>query len=213
MHRVSVARLAREGKISGLVRGANGRFRVSDQEAVLRWIGDKLKAQRYRFRGLQCVKNEDVLKDNFRALAFAKDPSRGAVNEEVVRTLEEERRTLLSGKVAQVETCSTADIARMLGVTVQTVRNRARNNQIPGVVKTGRAFRFDRAKVEAYCADKSHHTKVAPSRRVSNAIERLQRAVTAVEELSRREGLKGYRPSLQRIADQTERLLAAAFRQ
>jgi ribosomal protein S14 len=201
MHRVSVARLARQGKIPGLERAANGRFKVFDRETVFQWVGAASKKQRHRFRGVQSEPVEVGLKRIRRALAFEKDPSRGPAHEATIHRYEEQERALQSGAVAQVKTCSTADIARTLGVTPQTVRNRARNNRIPGVTKTGRSFRFDQAKAEAYSADKSHHTKLAPSRRISNAIERLERAVTALEEFSEGEGLKGYHPSIQRIAN------------
>jgi ribosomal protein S14 len=201
MHRVSVARLARQGKIPGLERGSKGRFKVFDREAVFRWIGGTSEKQRHRFRGVQPEPAEVDLRKIRQALAFEKDPCRGQPHEATIRRYEEEERALQAGEVAQSETYSTDDIARKLGVTPQTVRNRARNNQIPGVVKTGRAFRFDRAKAEMYSADRSHHTKLAPSRRASNAIERLEKAVTALQELSKGQGLKGYRPSLKRIAD------------
>jgi hypothetical protein len=207
MHRGSVARLAGQGKIPGLLRGDNGRFRVSDFTALQKWTADVAEAQRHRFRGVQS--GLDPLKRIRCAIAFEKDPSRGKPHEATLRKLEEEERALLVGKVPEGETYSTADIARMLGLTSQSVRNRARKGRIPGVVKTGKTFRFERAKIDSYCADRSHYTKEPRSRRVSDAIGRLERAVMALQELSKGDGLTGHRPALQRVADKLNEVICS----
>ena len=199
MHRVSVARLARHGRIPGLIRGSNGRFNVTDLAKVKTWATEAADHQLRRYANTQ--PDRDEIKNLNWTISFARNRGSGPVNEAFVREAELKRDALLRADGASVESYSSGELARRLGISVQTVRNRAKHGRIPGVIRTGRSFRFEKVKADRYCQDLSHRTKEAPSRQVSIVVERLQRDAKKLRELSVRFGIDGFRAQLRDIVE------------
>ena len=170
---------------------------VADLAKVNAWATEAADHQQRRYANTQ--PDSDEIKYLNRTISFAHDWGDGPVNEAFVREAELKRDALLRAGGASVESYSSGELASRLGISVQAVRNRAKHRKIPGVIRTGRSFQFEKAKADKYCQDLSHGNKQAPSRRVSNVVERLQRNTKELCDLSAKFGVDGFRPQLRDI--------------
>jgi excisionase family DNA binding protein len=137
VHRVSFARLARTSGIPGLVRTASDRWRLGDSQAFEEFV-EKYKAK----IGTRCARLARFNGDRHSALTSAIRfyRNRFPSDQQIPAQCEREIERLRSPGIG--ESYTTTEVAKLMGVSSQTVRNR--RNGIPGAKVVGQRLRFEK---------------------------------------------------------------------
>jgi hypothetical protein len=137
VHRVSFARLARTSGIPGLVRTASNRWKLGDSQAFEEFV-EKYKAK----IGARCARLATFNGNRQSALtsAIRFHRKRFPSDQQIPAQCEKEIKRLRSPGIG--ESYTTTEMAKLLGVSSQTVRNRRYG--IPGAKVVGQRLRFEK---------------------------------------------------------------------
>jgi hypothetical protein len=138
IHRVSFARIARQNGVPGLVRTSTGRWRLKNRTAFKEFV------ERYRREAeARCKRASRFQNDRERELRSAVrfHRERFPNDERIPEACERELQRLKSGQIG--ESYTTTELASLLGVTSQTIRNW--REVIPGVMLVGQRLRFEKS--------------------------------------------------------------------
>jgi excisionase family DNA binding protein len=137
VHRVSFARLARTSGIPGLERTAKGRWKVKDRKAF-----EKFASQYKAKTNARCSRLAGFNGDRERSLksAIRFHRTRFPFDDRIPVQCEKEIKRLRSPGVR--DSYTTTEMARLLRVSSQTVRNW--RNRIPGAKFVGQRLRFEK---------------------------------------------------------------------
>jgi hypothetical protein len=134
--RRSLARLLASREIPGLARGANGRWRLVDLPAFESWAKEyRATAEARCQRGvkLQCDKVHELR----RGSRFHRDWGDARLAESCEREIQRIEAEHIRSSL------STTQMARMLRITSQAVRDRAASGKIKGARLIGQRWRFE----------------------------------------------------------------------
>jgi hypothetical protein len=153
VHRVSFARLARTNGIPGLVRTASDRWRLGDSHAFEEFV------EKYKSKiSARCARLAKFNGERQRVLTSAirfyrkRFPSDQQIPAQCAKEIERLRSPGIG------ESYTTTEMAKLLGVSSQTVRNR--RNGIPGAKFVGQRLRFEKCNKLSEFLRSRHSTRI-----------------------------------------------------
>lgn len=164
IHRVSFARLARSQTIPGLKRTQKHRWRLVDRQAFLEF------AEGYRQQAaLRCYNLSKMLQDKRTQLEAGIRFHERSGDAEIAGRNRREMERMESTGVG--DSYTTTELARILGITTQAVRNM--RYRIPGAKVVGQRLRFEKSEKLARWIQAKRLPRVVIRHRRKKAIERL----------------------------------------